>query len=136
MDSRKNYPTHKRPDGERIIDDTVVTVSIPDYTVRILKEESWKNNDRNAITLFKTEALTITLIAMHRHAVMEPGNVDGTGVISVQVIQGAVQFSTSGRTDLIEKGRIVIIHEHVAFSIAAIEEETLCLLTVTPVPDR
>lgn len=130
MEIKKNDPTLKRPEGERVLDDLVVPVNIPEYTARLLREDSWRQNDRNAITLFKTTALTITLLALHRDAVIEPGNMDVAGLLSVQVLKGAVSVETAGRIDDLTAGQLIVIHEHLEFSITAREEETFCLLTL------
>ena len=130
MDFRKNNPTHKRPEGERVLDDRVVPIDIPEYTARLLREDSWQQNDRNAMTLFKTTALTVTLLALHHGAVIEPGSMDVAGVLSVQVLQGAVSVETPGRLDELATGQLIVIHEHLEFAITAQAEETLCLLTV------
>lgn len=130
MDFRKNNPTQKRPEGERVLDDRVVPVDIPEFTARLLREDSWLQGDRNAMTLFKTTAMTITLLALRRDAVVEPGNMDVTGVFTVQVLKGAVGVETPGRMDELTAGQLIVIHEHLEFAITAQEEETLCLLMV------
>lgn len=130
MDIKKNSPTDKRPEGDRVLDDRVVPVNIPAFIEQLLREDSWQQNDRNAITLFKTTALTITLVALHGNAVIEPGSMEAAGLLSVQVLKGTVNVDTPGRTDELSTGQLIVIHERLEFLITAREEETLCLLTV------
>lgn len=130
MDYKENKPTDKRPEGDRVLDDRVVPVNIREYIAQLLREDSWRQNDRNAITLFKADALTVTLVALHRDAVIEPGNLDVAGLLSVQVLKGAVTVDTPGRLDELTAEQLIVIHEHVAFVITAQQEETICLLTM------
>lgn len=130
MDLKKNNPTLKRPEGERVLDDVVVLVDVPAHIERLLREDSWRQGDKNAITLVKTSAMTITLLALRRDAIIEPGNMDVAGVVTIQVLKGAVGVETPRGIDDLITGQLIAIHEHLEFSITAREEETLCLLTV------
>ena len=47
--------TYNRPEGDREIDSPVLLIDIPDLIEQIKDENAWKENDRNAITVFKTE---------------------------------------------------------------------------------
>ena len=60
MDKKVNDATKKRPQGERIMDATPVTIDLRSFTKQIREEQAWKGNDRNPITVFNTDGMRIT----------------------------------------------------------------------------
>jgi hypothetical protein len=130
MEVKHNDSTLNRPFGERPIDAPVVPVDLHAYTQQLMEEEAWQKNDRNAITVFKTEQMTVVLVALHKNAEMKPATVDGTGVMSLQVLDGSLRFSTVTDNLQINRGQMVNLHEHIPYSATALEE-TVCLLTMT-----
>ncbi|MGI8584377.1 MAG: hypothetical protein ACR2KX_19465, partial [Chitinophagaceae bacterium] len=70
MEERHNEATINRPEGDRPVDAPVVLVDIPDLIKQLKKEKAWDKNDRNAITVFKSDKLRIVLVAMHKKAEM------------------------------------------------------------------
>ncbi len=129
MDIKHNDSTINRPWGERPIDAPVIPIDIPSYIQQLMLEESWQKNERNAITLFKTENITLTLAAFHKDAELKPGNTYGSGLIMLQVIDGQMMVKTGMDTLEINKGQMVTIHEQIPYSATA-GAETVCLLTV------
>jgi quercetin dioxygenase-like cupin family protein len=130
MEVKFNESTHNRPWGERPVDAPVVPVDLHGYIQQLMQEEAWQKNDRNAITVFKTDKITIVLGAMHKDAEMKPGNVDGTGVMSLQILDGALKFSTENERIELQRGQMIMVHEHIPYTAVAIEE-TMYLLTMT-----
>ena len=60
MDEKFNDATQQRPQGERIMDAALVTIDLSNFTKQIREEQAWKDSDRNAITVFKTDSMRIT----------------------------------------------------------------------------
>ena len=128
MEEKYNEATQQRPEGDRPIDAALVTIDLPMFIKQIKEESSWKDGKRNAITVFKTNGLRIVLIALHEGAEMARHTADG--IISVQVLEGQMQFNTDGRSVELSKGQMLALHERIPHSVLAIKE-TIFLLTLT-----
>jgi quercetin dioxygenase-like cupin family protein len=130
MDAKFNDATHNRPWGERPIDANLVPIDLHAYAQEIMQEEAWQKNDRNAITVFKTDNITIVLVGLHKDAEIKPGNLESAAIINLQVLEGRVTFSTTLEKLELNRGQMVVLHEHIPYSVLA-QEETICLLTLT-----
>ena len=128
VDEKFNDATKQRPQGERIMDAALVTINLGDYTKQIKNEQAWKDSDRNAITVFKTDGMRIVLIALHKDAELIKHTADG--MISVQVLEGQILFTTSEQTVELSKGQMLTLHKGIPHSVLA-KEETVFLLTLT-----
>ena len=128
MDEKYNEATKHRPQGDRIMDAPLVTIDLPSFTKQIINENAWKESDRNAITVFKTDGMRILLIALHKNAEMKKHIADG--IISVQVLEGQILFTTEVQSVELGKGEMLALHENVPHSVLA-KEETIFLLTLT-----
>ncbi|WP_301934299.1 hypothetical protein [Ferruginibacter sp.] len=53
MDEKFNDATKQRPQGERIMDASLVTIDLHNFIKQIREEKAWKDSDRNAITVLK-----------------------------------------------------------------------------------
>jgi hypothetical protein len=91
MDEKLNEATQQWLQGDRTIDAPLVEINLPAFVKQKKEEEAWKNSDRNAITVYKTNGLRIVLIALHKDAEMKQHK--SAGIISVQVIEGAMNFT-------------------------------------------
>ena len=68
MEEKFNEATQQLPEGDRAMDATLVTIDLPSFIKRIKQESTWKDSDRNAITVFKTNGMRLVLIALHAGA--------------------------------------------------------------------
>ena len=68
------------------------------------------------------------LIALHEGAEMARHTADG--IISVQVLEGQMQFNTERQSVELSKGQMLALHERIPHSVLAIKE-TIFLLTLT-----
>ena len=128
MDEKFNDSTKQRPLGERIMDAALVTIDLRNFTNQIRQEKAWTDNDRNAITVFKTDGMRIVLVALHKNAEMAKHTADG--MISVQVLEGQILFTTEEQSVEIRQGEMLALHENIPHSVLA-KEETIFLLTFT-----
>ncbi len=128
MDEKFNDATKQRPQGERIMDAALVTINLRSFTKQIREEKAWKHSDRNAITVFKTDGMRIVLIALHKDAEMIKHTADG--MISLQVMEGQILFTTDEQSIELGSGQMLALHENVPHSVLA-KEETILLLTLT-----
>lgn len=127
MEAKHNESTELRPKGGRLLDAPVVPINMPDFIHQIKKEPTWEKSDRNAMTIYKTDGMRIVLIALHEDAVIEKHTANG--VISVQVLDGEINFITEGQSITLKKGEMIAVHRNIPHSVAAIKESVF-LLTV------
>lgn len=128
MEEKHNEATEQRPEGNRPVDAALVTIDLPMFKKQIKEESAWKSSKRNAITVFKTNGLRIVLIALHKGAEMARHTADG--IISVQVLEGQMQFNTDGKSVELSEGQMLALHEGIPHSVLAVKE-TVFLLTLT-----
>lgn len=128
MEEKYNEATPQRPEGDRQVDAQILAIDLPRFIKQIKEETAWKESDRNAITVFKTNGLRIVLIALHKGIEIVRHTADG--IISVQVLEGKMQFNTDQQSVELSKGQMLALHERIPHSVLAIEE-TIFLLTLT-----
>jgi len=127
MEVKYNESTQNRPWGERPLDAPMVPIDLAAYIQQINMEEAWQKNDRNAITVFKSETFRIVLVGLHKDAKMESHLAEG--VISVQVLEGKIKFSTERESVALGPRQMVVLHERILHSVTA-EEESFFLLSI------
>ena len=127
METKYNESTDQRPEGGRLIDAPLVNLDIPGFIKEIKSEVAWKKNDRNAITIYKTNGMRIVLIALHEDAVMSKHIANG--IISVQVLEGEIFFSAANQSVVLKKGQMIALHKGEPHSVAA-AKESVFLLTI------
>ena len=132
MEIKQNESTELRPEGSRVMDAPVVPINIPEFLRQIKNEPVWENSDRNAMTVYKTDDMRIVLIALHKEAVLEEHSTNG--VISVQVMDGEINFDTEGKTFNLKKGEMITLHRKLPHKVSAIQESVF-LLTVAAFRD-
>jgi hypothetical protein len=133
MQEKYNDATANRPEGSRLIDASLIGIDLDQYIQQLKDEDAWQKNDRNAITLFKTENMRIVLAVFHKNANM-PGNTT-SGTISLQVLQGhALVTSGLGTLDIGER-QVAALHGEIPYSITATEESAF-LLTIAVMKNK
>jgi quercetin dioxygenase-like cupin family protein len=129
MTEKFNESTPQRPEGDRMLDSTLVHIDLPMFMRQVKEESAWKDGKRNAITVFKTDKVRIVLIALREGAEMARHIADG--IISVQVLDGKLQFNTDLQSVQLDNGQMLALHERIPHSVLALEE-TVFLLTLIP----
>ncbi len=66
MEAKYNASTEARPEGDRVLNAPLVHINIAEFIRQIKKEATWDNSDRNAITVYKTDGLSMVLVALHK----------------------------------------------------------------------
>jgi quercetin dioxygenase-like cupin family protein len=128
MEERHNEATTNRPEGERPIDAPVVLVNIPEFIKKIKKEKAWDKNDRNAITVFKSDKLRIILVAMHKKAEMTTERPEN--IFSVQVISGKVKLDTAGKSFDVSEEDLLVLHPNITYKIVALRKSVFLMTVV------
>ena len=125
MENKFNESTPQRPDGTRPIDAPIVFIDLKKFRHQIKNEPSWKDSDRNAITMFKSEKLRFVMVALHKDASLNPHT--AKGMVGIQVLEGEIKFSTDKETVHMQKGQMLVLHEMVSHNVIAMEESTFLL---------
>lgn len=123
-----NAATIQRPEGIRVMDAPLVSIDLFSFIEQIKKEKKWKDTDRNAITVFKTNGLRIVLIALRKGAEMIKHTADG--LISIQVLKGKMQLNADEQFVKLGKGQMLALHKGIPHSLLA-KKKTIFLLTLT-----
>ena len=126
METRYNEATHNRPLGDRIIDAPLVLIDLKKYDQQLTEENGWKKNDRNSITIYKTDGFTLVLSRLQAGTVLMD-NLSG-GLITIQVIEGSIDFTVSTGSIHVQELQLITIHPGIMHTIRAVEN-TLILIT-------
>lgn len=122
---KHNSSTPQRPEGDRLLNADMVLMDLESFKKQIKEEKAFIEGERNAITLFKSDQLRIILIALHKGAEMKTHTAPGT--ISVQVLEGFIEFTTAQRTVELAAGQMLALHKKIPHSVLAKEESTFLL---------
>jgi quercetin dioxygenase-like cupin family protein len=125
MEIKRNEATLNRPEGDRVIDAPYVYADIDDFVDQVKDEKAWKKSDRNGITIFKTEGITIVITALKDGAVIKDNTVNG--IFTVQVIEGKVRMDTPEGDIVMKKRQLISFHPGVPHSIEAKKDSVLLL---------
>ena len=128
MEMKRNDATLSRPDGDRVIDAPYVFMNLGQFIKQIKNEDTWDKNDRNGITIFKTDNLTAVLTCLHKDAVIKDNSVDG--IFQVQVLGGKIRVTTADGDREMEEGEMIVFHPGVQHSIEASKKSSLLLQTI------
>ena len=128
MEIKRNDATLNRPEGDRVIDAPYVYTNIKEFTKQLKEEEAWEKNDRNGITIFKTNQLTTVLTCLRKEAGIKDNSVDG--LFQVQVVEGKIRVTTEDGDAEMQEGEMITFHGNVRHSIEAIRESVLLLQTI------
>ena len=127
MKEKFNESTNNRPEGERLIDAPFVVSDLSAHIKQITEEDSFFINDRNAITLFKSEGISVVLVALRSGAEMSAPEPSGNIAI-LQVLSGSFDIEIKNTTSSVGKQQIVSFHGSIPYHILA-TEEVIFLLT-------
>jgi quercetin dioxygenase-like cupin family protein len=130
MAQKSNDPTPQRPEGGRLLDAPLMTIDLLTWIREVKAEETWKDSDKNSMTLYKTPALRIVLIALHQAAEIPPHKAEG--VMSLQLLEGSIEFTTPQQSETLHQGHILTLHSGITHSIIALEESVFLLTLTTP----
>lgn len=129
MEEKHNNATPQRSGGARTLDGPLVPVDIPKYMEQLKTEDAYHKNGKNAITVFKSDHVTITLIALKGQETVKPGSEENEAIMSLQVLNGELSFENQGAVLSLKTGELVTLHQTLSFNITAINE-SMCLLTI------
>src|SRR6266481_17561 len=122
MEIKRNDATLLRPEGDRVLDAPYVFMNLGEFRKQLKDEEAWQKSDRNGITIFKTDNLTIVLTCLHKEASIKENIVNG--LFQVQVLDGKIRISTDDGDSEMKEGEMIVFHPNVRHSIEALKKTT------------
>ncbi|RZK54838.1 MAG: hypothetical protein EOO87_09405 [Pedobacter sp.] len=129
MEEKHNNATPQRPEGARPLDANLIPINIEKFVTQIKNEEAYDKNGKNAITVFKSENITITIVALKANEVIHPGNAENCAIMTLQVLEGEILFISADNEIKLESKNLLTIHQKLSFNATA-KTDTICLLTV------
>ncbi|MEI9943750.1 MAG: hypothetical protein WDN26_05960 [Chitinophagaceae bacterium] len=125
MEIKRNEATQNRPDGDRVLDAPYVFMDLPSFISQLKDEKAWEKNDRNGITIFKSEHVAIVIAALQKGAEIKDNVVDG--FFTIQMLEGNARIITpDGDVDLAKK-QIITFHPGIQHSIEAISDAIMLI---------
>ena len=131
MNEKSNDPTPQRPLGNRQLDAPMVTIDLNKLILQIKQEQAWKERDRNAITIYKTQGMSLVLMALKEGAELKKHLAQG--IITVQVLEGRIKFTTDETEVERTKGEMLALHEKIPHSVFAVDEAVFLLTHANPI---
>jgi quercetin dioxygenase-like cupin family protein len=105
----------------------LVAVDIRAEIARLKGEPAWASGDRHGSSLIKGDGINVALMMLKKGAKLQQHHTRAP--ITVQVIEGRINFIAKGKTQLVTAGTIVALDRAIEHSVEAVEESAL-LLTV------
>src|SRR6202521_4694943 len=102
-----------------------VAVDISAEITRLKTEPAWAGGDRHGSSLVKGDGINVALMMLKKGAKMQEHHTRAP--ISVQVIEGRINFIAHGKPQLVGVGTIVALDRGIEHSIEAVEESALVL---------
>lgn len=127
MDTKLHNSTLTRPTGERILDAPFLLTDIKKFSKLLRDDKAWKKNDRNGITVYKTDDFTMALTWLHKGAVIMDNAMGG--LINIQVLRGEIDFTVQNGKTRLGRKQVITIHKGVMHTIHAIEDSFLLIIT-------
>ncbi len=125
MENKSNEATALRPEGQRMLNAKLVEIDLNNFIAELKQETTWADSDHNSITVFKSDTKTIVLIGMHKNAELKEHTTIGN--ISVQVLDGEINFFAEQQTLLLKKGQMVTLEANIPHSVTALKESFFLL---------
>ena len=113
----------------RALDLPLMSFAARDELAKLKASDQWRRESRAAVTLAKTPAFTIVLIALHAGAMIKEHH--APGAITVAVLEGAIRFRARGEERLLRSGALLALADSIPHEVEALEESAF-VLTVSP----
>lgn len=125
MENKSTEATALRPEGARMLNARLVEIDLNKFIAELKQETTWADSDHNSITVFKSDTLTIVLMGMHKNAELKEHTAIGN--ISVQVLDGEINFCAEQQTLLLGKGQMITLEANIPHSVTALKESFFLL---------
>lgn len=114
----------------RTLDLPLMSFATEQEITKLKSSDQWRRESRAALTLVKTPAVTIVLIALHAGAVLKEHHAEGP--ITVAVLEGAIRFKARGEERVLRCGGLLALADAIEHEVEAIEESAFVLTVNQP----
>jgi quercetin dioxygenase-like cupin family protein len=125
MENKSNEATPQRPEGDCLLNANLVEMDLNSFIDQVHNETTYKESDRNSITIFKSHRMRIVLLGLHKGAELTTHSANA--MISVQVLEGKINFTAERQTAILQKGQMIALNEKIPHSVIALEESFFLL---------
>jgi len=101
---------------------------LPSLIVSMKDSRSWKSGELKTLTLLNAPGRQIVLTALHEGT--EVDSFQSCDSITFQIVEGRILFRTSKKSQFIDEGQTLTLHENIKYSFTA-SEEAVVLLTLS-----
>jgi quercetin dioxygenase-like cupin family protein len=109
----------------RALDSPLMSFATEQEIAKLKASDQWRRESRAALTLVKTPAVTIVLVALHAGAVMKEHHAEGP--ITLAVLEGAIRFKTAAEEPVLRRGGLLALADAIQHEVEAIEESAFVL---------
>ena len=92
---------------------------------RLKASDQRRRESRAALTLVKTHAVTIVLVALHAGAILKEHHAEGP--ITVAVLEGAIRFKARGEERVLRRDGLLALGDAIQHEVEALEESAFVL---------
>jgi quercetin dioxygenase-like cupin family protein len=123
-DQEKHHARH--PHNENFLaQGGSIAVDLRAEIARLKGEPAWADNDRHGSSLVKGDGINVALMVLKKGAKMQEHHTRAP--ITVQVIEGRINFIANGKTQLATAGMLVALDRAIEHSVEAVEESAIVL---------
>ncbi len=103
------------------------TFDLPAIIEKMKQSHTWLTGKLNAMILLKSRYRQIVLTALHEGT--EIVSFQSNDSLTLQVIEGELNFHTPKESVILDKGQLLTLHEKIKYCLTS-REETVFLLTI------
>lgn len=111
----------------------LATYDVLESLARIKREPAWSEGKDRTMILEKSDRMRVVLRALHRGSELPTHKADGH--LSVQVLEGRIEFTADARTVSLTQGQLLVLGGGAPHSLRAVDESAI-LITLAVEPAR
>jgi len=115
---------------DRALDLPLMSFATEQEIAKLKTSDQWRRESRAALTLVKTGAVTIVLVALHAGAILKEHHAEGA--ITVAVLEGAIRFKACGEERVLRRGGLLALGAALPHEVEALEESAFVLTVNQP----
>ena len=125
MKDKANEVTPQRSSEDSTLNTPLVEMDLDNFITHIKQETTWATNDHSSVTIFKSRSMRIVLVGLHENSELKKHTANG--IISVQVLEGKINFTAEQKTVSLEKGQMIALQDKIPHSVVAVQESFFLL---------
>ena len=114
----------------RTLDQPLMSFATEQEIAKLKASDQWRRETRAAVTLVKTRAVTIVLLALHAGAILKEHHAEGP--ITVAVLEGAIRFKACGEERVLRRGGLLALGDAIQHEVEALDESAFVLTVNRP----